>query len=729
MERRRILDVDATCTEKGKEYYICNSCSNEDYNETPALGHDYIMSYTPLNNIEHTWKRACQREGCTWQGTTGTANHSGADCTNSVACPGCGYIQAPLGHDWTVLEYLFDNETTHLKYQECSRCDEILAVRENHTGGIATCTQMATCSMCNRMYGSTNPNNHTMIMIAATCTEDAHYDCCGLIISNTALGHLDEDNDYICDRCSANLGSSHTHTYSWTSNGDGTHTGICSCSDTTTQNCSDNNQDGRCDVCNGTMGSSHTHTYNWVSNGNGTHTGTCSCGDSTTQSCSDSDGNGTCDICGGTIGGSHTHTYINYQDNGDNTHTGTCSCGNKLTEAHIDNSSDGICDKCNAIIAEIGDIEFSYTPQGQTNGPVIVTISYPTQTSGTDEYSLDGNTWQAYTGPISILQNGIVYARQEANGKIETLNISNIIEAKITMEKNIEAPTAGPIEVVINYETTAIGTVNEYSINGNTWQTYTGPINVTQNNTTVYARIREISTNTNFAQEQMEITNIIENPQYESRITFTKEPDTQMADEVKVTINYETNIENPIYEYKIGNGSWKSAENILNNGEYVINVTQNNTRIYARIVDESGNTIIEEQTQINNIITQETPTEPENPDNPNDPESPVDPENPGDPENPDDPDNPNDPENPGDPENPDDPDNPDAPDEPSVPGETDEPNDEPEGNTNNMANNNSNTNNSQIPYAGTESTIIGTISVLAVTAIIGYVKYNKYKGF
>ena len=84
-----------------------------------------------------------------------------------------------------------------------------------HSGGEATCTKGAVCEVCGATY--TDPLGHDIVVTGAavepTCTETGLTE--GLACSRCdakseqevipALGHLDEDNDYVCDRCGEDL--------------------------------------------------------------------------------------------------------------------------------------------------------------------------------------------------------------------------------------------------------------------------------------------------------------------------------------------------------------------------------------------------------------------------------------------------------------------------------------------------------------------------------------------
>ncbi len=60
-----------------------------------------------------------------------------------------------LGHDFKVLQH---DEMQH--WNKCSRCDEI-DVKENHTGGTATCIAKAECVVCHAEYGEIDANKHS----------------------------------------------------------------------------------------------------------------------------------------------------------------------------------------------------------------------------------------------------------------------------------------------------------------------------------------------------------------------------------------------------------------------------------------------------------------------------------------------------------------------------------------------------------------------------------------
>ena len=85
------------------------------------------------------------------------ADHTGgtATCTEQAVCTVCGTKYGNLsGHDFTLAQH---DETQH--WNKCSRCDAMDA-KINHTGGKATCTEQAVCEVCHSAYGELDGTNH-----------------------------------------------------------------------------------------------------------------------------------------------------------------------------------------------------------------------------------------------------------------------------------------------------------------------------------------------------------------------------------------------------------------------------------------------------------------------------------------------------------------------------------------------------------------------------------------
>ena len=197
--------------------------------------HQCDLTCTVCDNTWNYW------QAHTWSGT--------ATCTSGKTCTVCGGSSEPLGHDWSTWTQNSD-EKTHTRI--CKR-DASHTETNNCTGGTATCTAKAVCTVCGGEYGEMAAHSFTAekaeaqyLKSAATCTGKAIYykSCavCGLSSEGTA----DEATFFSGNALDHNWGD-------WTSNEDGTHTRTCTvdgCSaGTQTENCIDANKDHKCDIC------------------------------------------------------------------------------------------------------------------------------------------------------------------------------------------------------------------------------------------------------------------------------------------------------------------------------------------------------------------------------------------------------------------------------------------------------------------------------------------------
>jgi len=222
----------------------------------------------------------------------------------------------------------------------CTLCSATEGEALGHTGGTATCTEKAKCSVCNAEYGEVKGHDFN----AATCTDPK-----------------------ICKNCEATDGNALGHAFGgWTSNGDGTHTRVCS-NDAThkeTKNCQGGTatceNKATCADCGAAYGSTAGHDWNaWTSNGNGTHTKTCknNTAHSVTEDCSG--GTATCEAkpvcagCNAAYGEALSHNFGAWVSNGDGTHTKTCqnNSAHKVTENCVGGDptceEGGTCTVCN----------------------------------------------------------------------------------------------------------------------------------------------------------------------------------------------------------------------------------------------------------------------------------------------------------------------------------------------------------------------------------------------
>ncbi len=177
------------------EYWSCNVCKKyfldaDDKNEitlsdtiTGKVPHNYSNDWT--NNNNQHWHE------CNCGDKIDTEIHIyESNCDNS--CDICGYTRK-VTHNWN--NYWTNDAAGH--WIECKECG-IVKDESQHTGGTATCTDKALCSVCNAEYGKTDDTNHvgkTVIKnaVKATCTADGYSgdtyckDCDKMIIAGNVI--------------------------------------------------------------------------------------------------------------------------------------------------------------------------------------------------------------------------------------------------------------------------------------------------------------------------------------------------------------------------------------------------------------------------------------------------------------------------------------------------------------------------------------------------------------
>ena len=257
----------ATCTARA----VCEVCGGE-YGE--LLPHDFTAEIAEAKYLK-----------------------SGATCTEKAvyykSCAACGLSSAGtaseatfeagnvLGHDWNA--WTSNGNDTHTRV--CKR-DSSHTETDSCSGGTATCTARAVCTVCGGEYGELLAHDFTAeiaeakyLKSGATCTEKAVYykSCaaCGLSSAGTASEATFEAGNVLGHDWNA-----------WTSNGNDTHTRVCKrdSSHTETDSCSGGTATctarAVCEVCGGEYGAlapnNHTGTIYWVTTET-THEGRYTC--------------------------------------------------------------------------------------------------------------------------------------------------------------------------------------------------------------------------------------------------------------------------------------------------------------------------------------------------------------------------------------------------------------------------------------------------------------------
>ncbi len=310
----KYLKSAATCTEKAVYYKSCTVCGEkgtETFEVGNILGHDW-GEWQPNGNGTHT--RVCKRNATHKE--TVSCSGGTATCQAKAVCSVCGQEYGQLAaHDFTAEvaeeQYLKSAATCTEKatyYKSCTVCGEkgtetfevgnilghdwgewqsngndthsrICTRNSGHketvncSGGTATCQAKAVCAVCRHEYGQLGTHSFTAETVeeqylksAATCTEKAAYyrSCatCGLSAKDTA-----EEAVFETRALGHDWGK-------WQSNGDGTHTHVCTRDDThkETVSCSGGIatcvEQATCKDCGGKYGekdaANHTGAKKWT---------------------------------------------------------------------------------------------------------------------------------------------------------------------------------------------------------------------------------------------------------------------------------------------------------------------------------------------------------------------------------------------------------------------------------------------------------------------------------
>ena len=205
------------------------------------------------------------------------------------------------------------NDTEHWQVCACG----VKFNKANHSGGTATCTEKAKCTVCNAEYGTIDPANHTGTeqWTQTATTHEKKWSCCNTVsVPNEnhkwtdgvcsecgyACLHEDTDKNHICDICGQKI-SEHTG---------GTATCIAK---------------AVCEICKESYGSldpnNHTGTEQWTQTTTSHEKKWSCCGVITVQSENHKWTDGVCSECG----------YVCQHEDADKNHI--CDiCGKKISD-------------------------------------------------------------------------------------------------------------------------------------------------------------------------------------------------------------------------------------------------------------------------------------------------------------------------------------------------------------------------------------------------------------
>lgn len=231
-----------TCTAFGFTTHSCEHC-----------GYQYIDGYTAP--VSHSIRRVVTAPTCTAFGYTTCScrncsysyveaytaptghsfDHAGATCTQQVTCTACGAVGTDhnaQNHEGTA--QWIQTEKYHILRYSCCGLAEVAKEAHNwhdgvcadcgytcaHTGGTATCSEQAICTLCGAHYGEFDPNNHVdldhIAKLAATTDAEGnieHWHCeeCGKYYSDSGA----ESEISLKDSVTAKLPKDYTDLIMW----------------------------------------------------------------------------------------------------------------------------------------------------------------------------------------------------------------------------------------------------------------------------------------------------------------------------------------------------------------------------------------------------------------------------------------------------------------------------------------------------------------------------------
>ena len=184
-----------------------------------------------VNETQHQVK--C--ESCGYK--TEWENHTGgtATCTAKAVCSVCGESYGELAAHVADSTYKY-NADGH--WTACATCGTPMSNQEAHAGGTADCQHKAVCDVCGQPYGELDASKHTggIRWVQTAETHQAFYLCCGAAAGAEANHSWNDES--VCTECG--YGCAHT-------GGTATCTALAVC-----------------DICGHTYGDLLPHDYRWV---------------------------------------------------------------------------------------------------------------------------------------------------------------------------------------------------------------------------------------------------------------------------------------------------------------------------------------------------------------------------------------------------------------------------------------------------------------------------------
>lgn len=193
-----------------------------------------VTAHRLTKNVNET-QHQVKCESCGYK--TEWENHTGgtATCTAKAVCSVCGEAYGELAAHVADSTYKYNGEG---HWTACATCGTPMSNQEAHTGGTADCQHKAVCDVCGQPYGELDASNHTggIRWVQTAETHQSFYLCCGAAAGAEA-NHSWNDGS-VCTECG--YGCAHT-------GGTATCTALAVC-----------------DICGHTYGDLLPHDYRWV---------------------------------------------------------------------------------------------------------------------------------------------------------------------------------------------------------------------------------------------------------------------------------------------------------------------------------------------------------------------------------------------------------------------------------------------------------------------------------
>lgn len=173
-----------TCTKAGEKTYSCNKCDATKIEPIPATGHSWKSEWA--SDATHHWHE-CANKNCDVTdnaGKNGYAEHSGgkATCTEKAKCTVCGVKYGAIDSaNHTGTEQWTQTATTHEKKWSC--CGTVNIPSENHEWADGVCSECG------------------YVCLHEDADKNHICDICG----KTTSEHKDADNNHICDYCNKKI--------------------------------------------------------------------------------------------------------------------------------------------------------------------------------------------------------------------------------------------------------------------------------------------------------------------------------------------------------------------------------------------------------------------------------------------------------------------------------------------------------------------------------------------